>query len=120
MYESYSRVEVVGFKPKIQPEDETHPKWKARTCLTYKDDNVLLEGLEQAKLLTNTVEVQKGLPEKLQIKEVDNTFHELVKEAIMASHVFDAEQKKLPKIKDPLRPAFNFPRVYGITEQRVK
>lgn len=100
--------------------DETHPLWKSRTCLTYKDDNVLLEGLNQAKVLTNTVQVQENLPEKLAFKEVDKNFDSLVKHAIFSSNVFDAEQKKLPKIKDPLRPSFNFPRVYGITEQRVK
>jgi len=35
------------------------------------------------------------------------------------SHLFDAEQQKLPKRKDPERPAWNFPRDYGITDRRV-
>lgn len=43
-----------------------------------------------------------------------------VQSAIMTSHVFDAQQEKLAKIKDPKRPAFNFPRVYGITDFRRK
>lgn len=89
-------------------------------CLTYKDDNVLLEGLNQAKVITNTVEVQQGLPDKLVLHDVSKDLNNLVKKIVLTSHVFDAEQKKLPKIKDPLRPAYNFPRVYGITEQRVK
>lgn len=39
---------------------------------------------------------------------------------ILKSHMFDAMQVKLPKIRDPERPAWNFPRVYGITDKRRK
>lgn len=106
--------------PKPVEHDETHPLWKPRVCLTYKDDNVLLEGLNQAKILTNTVQVQEGLPERLAFKELKKDFNSLVKNAILSSNVFDAEQKKLPRPKDPLRPAFNFRRPYGISEKRVK
>jgi len=41
-------------KPKIVF-DETHPDWKARTCLIFKDHNVLQQGVQQAQILTNTV-----------------------------------------------------------------
>lgn len=105
---------------KPPPLDETHPKWKARPCLTYKDDNVLLEGLNQAKILTNTVEVQEGLPDVITLPELPKEIHKLTNRIILASHVFDGEQVKLPPIKDPLRPAFKFRREYGISEQRVK
>lgn len=46
--------------------------------------------------------------------------HENVKKAILSANVFDCEQKKLPKIKDAERPAYNFPRILGITDRRRK
>nr|XP_022909733.1 39S ribosomal protein L37, mitochondrial [Onthophagus taurus] len=116
----YEKIEVIGFIPKPLPLDETHPNWHERICYTYNNNNVLLEGLNQAKILTNTVEVKSGLPDNLVLKDVERNFNSKMREIIRYSHIFDAEQQKLPKIKDPLRPAFNFPRVYGITEQRVK
>lgn len=105
---------------KPSPLDETHPKWKARTCLTYKDDNVLLEGLNQAKILTNTVEIQDGLPETFALPELSKEINKLAGRIILGSHVFDGEQVKLPKIRDPNRPAHNFRRVYGVSQQRAK
>lgn len=83
-----------------------------------RDDNVLLEGLNQAKIITNTVEVKEGLPESIDLDQSIKGINRRVKEIILCSHLFDAQQEKLPKIKDPLRPAFNFPRTYGITQQR--
>lgn len=114
----FFRIEIVGYKPKPIPLDSTHPNWHDRILLTYKDNNVLLEGLSQAKILTNTVELKDDLPKSVvlkNIKEIDKR----VKEIILTSHLFDAEQKKLPKLKDPNRPAWNFPRVYGITQPRA-
>lgn len=46
--------------------------------------------------------------------------HEGVKKAILSANVFDCEQQKLPKINDPVRPAYNFPRILGITDRRRK
>lgn len=37
---------------------------------------------------------------------------------IYTSNVFDAHQEKLPKRKDPARPAWVFPRSFGITNCR--
>lgn len=37
---------------------------------------------------------------------------------IYTSNIFDAHQEKLPKRKDPTRPAWVFPRDYGITNCR--
>ena len=34
--------------------------------------------------------------------------------------MFDAMQVKLPKIRDPQRPAWNFPQIYGIVDKRRK
>lgn len=113
-------MEPVGIKPKPFLLDNTHPNWNDRVCLTYKDHNVLLEGLDQAKVVTKTVELKDGLPDKLKPKEVLKEVHNKVKNIILYSHLLDAEQQKLPKLKDPLRPAWNFPRSYGVTEKRVK
>lgn len=115
----YERVNIVGIKDRPQPLDNTHPNWQDRTLLTYKDNNVLLEGLTQAKILTNTVEIKKGLPEKYHLSEISKEFNRRVKKIILGAHVFDAEQKKLPIQKDPERPAWNFPRSYGITQERA-
>lgn len=102
------------------PLNENHPNRKARPCLTFKDDNVLLEGLNQAQVLTNTVVVEEGLPKIFQLPELSKEINQVACRAILASHVFDGEQVKLPRVTDPLRPAFKLRRPYGISEQRVK
>jgi len=101
------------------PLDQNHPEYKSEPCYIFNDTNVLLGGVEQAQVLTNTLVVdedvgsdrQTGLPDKL---------HEELRQRILLTCVFDAEQKKLPKRKESLRPAWNFPRDYGITETRKK
>ncbi|CAG9768034.1 unnamed protein product [Ceutorhynchus assimilis] len=115
----FEKFEVVGFKDKPVPLDETHPNWHERSLLTFKDNNVLLEGLKQAKILTNTVQIEEGLPEKYQLQDIPKEFNRRVKKIILSANIFDAEQKKLPIVKDPARPAFTFPRDYGVTQNRV-
>lgn len=113
----------MGNEPTILPEDESHPHWHQQKCHIYGNANVLLEGVQQAQVLTKTIEI-KGFPKtledsitKMQLpSNVDRHVHQL----IMASHVLDAEQVKLPKVKLPDRPAFNLPRDYGISHQRRK
>ncbi|GLG98270.1 Uncharacterized protein GBIM_04853 [Gryllus bimaculatus] len=98
-----------------------HPLYKARQCYMHKNNTVLIGGLDQAKIIAKAVEVKDGLPKMLEEKiEQLNVadMHELVKRSILASHVFDAQQVKLPKLHDPSRPAWQFPRVYGISDQR--
>ncbi|XP_023013475.2 mitochondrial ribosomal protein L37 [Leptinotarsa decemlineata] len=112
------KIEIVDCFDRPPPLDETHPNWHDEILLSYKDDNVLLEGLSQAKIITNTVEVRQGLPERIQSNELSEDINEAAKTIIMNSHLLDAEQKKLPKVKDPERPAWNFPRTYGITQGR--
>ncbi|KAJ8948101.1 hypothetical protein NQ318_008454 [Aromia moschata] len=114
----YERIQVIGYKDKPVPLDENHPNWHNRPLLSYRDNNVLLEGLTQAKILTNTVQLKDGLPERISLKNFTDGENNHIKSIILQSHVFDAEQKKLPKIKDPERPAWNFPRSYGITQKR--
>lgn len=80
---------------------------------------MLLEGLTQARILTNTVQIKEGLPEKYQLQEITREFNRRFKKAVLGANILDAEQKKLPKIKDPERPMYNFPRVLGVTQNRV-
>lgn len=103
--------------------DETHPLWNSRKCHIFGDTNVLLTGMSQAQVLTKTICVD-GLPEKLQAKvdsiNLPRESDIAMKNSVLAAHLFDAEQKILEKIKDPLRPAWNFPLSYGITRHRKK
>ncbi|XP_044744940.1 39S ribosomal protein L37, mitochondrial [Coccinella septempunctata] len=112
------KVEVVGMRPLRIKEDESHPNWHDKVLYTYKDDNVLLEGLHQAQILTKSVRIAEGLPTKYVTNSLTKEINSKVRNIILSAHVFDAEQQKLPKIKDPSRPAWNFPREYGITHER--
>ncbi|EZA55817.1 hypothetical protein DMN91_011665 [Ooceraea biroi] len=99
--------------------DETHPAWKTRTCLIVRDHNVLQEGLPQAQILTNTISLS-DLPSSIEDSLPDLPGHvdDIVKRAIYNSSIFDAYQEKLPVKKDPLRPAWVFPRDFGISNGR--
>lgn len=105
------------------PLDETHPLYKERKCHTLGDSDVLVTGVPQAQVLTKTL-VVPNLPEKLQqlidSTEISAESDLYIKNTILSAHLFDAQQVKLPKRKDVLRPAYNFPRDYGISEQRKK
>ncbi|XP_075982545.1 mitochondrial ribosomal protein L37 [Anticarsia gemmatalis] len=119
--ERHERVTIVGpYEPAI-PLDENHPDYKERPCYTLKNTNVLLEGISQAQVLTKTILAEDKLPPRIEeLAEVPapTAIHENIKKAILSANVFDTEQKKLPKIKDPVRPAYNFPRILGITDRR--
>lgn len=82
-----------------------------------------MEGVAQAQNLTKTLITAK-LPAKVQklanALDISPDTGLYMKNAIINAHLFDAEQVKLPKIKDPNRPAWNFPRSYGISAQRKK
>jgi len=109
----------VELPPKL---DNTHSLWHDDPCLVYSDHNVLVRGLEQAKVFTNTVEPEPfGLPQYL--KELYEAYRlpdqdEHVQRIITASLLFDAVQEKLPVRKDTKRPAWKFPRDYGIPNKR--
>ncbi|KAF6207959.1 hypothetical protein GE061_016408 [Apolygus lucorum] len=85
--------------------------------LSFNDSNVLVSGLDQAKAFTNSIEINS---ESLNLVTAESDFsrHDLVKRCIKSSLLFDAYQEKLPKRIDPERPAWNFPRDYGITDRR--
>uniref|UniRef100_A0A336KZI8 Large ribosomal subunit protein mL37 n=1 Tax=Culicoides sonorensis TaxID=179676 RepID=A0A336KZI8_CULSO len=98
------------------------PDYHETKCAVYGDSSALLLGMPQAQVLLNTLKIE-GYPEKIeeQIKNVKipTSVEKAVYQSVMSACLFDAEQKKLGyKIKDPERPAFNFPRIYGITDER--
>lgn len=120
---SLFRLNIVGPYELPLPLDKNHPEYKDRPCYTLKNTNVLLEGISQAQVLTKTIIAEDKLPPKIEeLAEVQapKSVHDNVKKSILSANVFDCEQKKLPKIKDPQRPAYNFPRILGITDRRRK
>lgn len=105
------------------PMDENHPEYQKNVLYLYDDSNVLVEGVNQAKVLIKTL-VFDELPEK-----IEDAFDKLklpvdiersMQQSVLVSHLLDAEQKKTAKIKIPERPAFILPRNYGITDPRKK
>ncbi|XP_022121277.2 39S ribosomal protein L37, mitochondrial [Pieris rapae] len=117
----HERVDIIGPFEQHLPLDENHPNFKERPCYTLTNTNVLLEGISQAQVLTKTVIAEDKLPpriEELAQLPAPKAVHEGVKKAILSANVFDCEQKKLPKIKDSERPAYNFTRILGITDRR--
>ncbi|XP_063627943.1 large ribosomal subunit protein mL37 [Cydia splendana] len=114
-------IEIVGQYETPLPLDVNHPDYKERPCYTLKSNSVLLEGVSQAQVLTKTIIAEDILPSKIEelaTVPAPKALHECVKKAILSANVFDCEQEKLPKIKDPERPAFTFPRILGITDRR--
>lgn len=100
--------------------DETHPDWKARKCLTFDNSNVLQAAISQAYLLLKTVQINDKLPEKIEnnITDIPEHIENLIKRIVCTSCIYDAQQVKLAKLKDPNRPSWVFPRVYGISNYR--
>lgn len=120
---NYYRIKIVGPQEPKVPLDKDHPDYKEKPCYTLKHTNVLLEGISQAQVLTKTIIAEDKLPQKIEelaAIPAPKAIHENVKKAILSANVFDCEQKKLPKIKDPERPAYNFPRILGISDKRRK
>lgn len=118
--QEYPKITLEFLKPREITFDETHPDWKAQACLVFKDHNVLQEGFSQAQLLTNTVCLPNSSANYIQNSFPDLPEHvdDIVKRIIYTSNIFDAHQEKLPKRKDPERPAWVFPRDFGITNCR--
>lgn len=117
------RVKIVGATPQPILEDETHPNWHKKACSFFGDKNVLIGGLPQAQVLTNAIEINsfpKQIDEALGNGQLPKIVDRSVQNAIFSSQLLDAEQVKLPKVKLADRPAFNLPRLYGISHERRK
>lgn len=109
------------FLPKQQPFDPTHPLWTERVCHTFGDTNLLVEGLQQAQLLTKSMVVD-GLPVNVQrviddvrIPDQSDVY---MQEMVRASFLFETEQQKLPYKTLPDKPMHRLKREYGITNLR--
>ncbi|KAH8382714.1 hypothetical protein KR009_004906 [Drosophila setifemur] len=116
------RVRIVGPRESAIPEDSAHPNWHSKVCHSISDNSVLIGGLPQAQVLTNSIELQtfpKQIEDAIANQQLSNAIDKNVRNAILAAHVLDAEQVKLPKVRLPERPAFNLPRTYGISHERV-
>ncbi|XP_016959775.1 39S ribosomal protein L37, mitochondrial [Drosophila biarmipes] len=115
-------VDIVGTREKTIPEDSRHPDWHSAVCHSYVDNSVLIGGLPQAQVLTNCIEIPtfpKQIEDALASQQLPKSVDKSIRHAILASHVLDAEQVKLPKVRVPERPRFNLPRSYGISHERV-
>ncbi|XP_019541947.3 large ribosomal subunit protein mL37 [Aedes albopictus] len=115
------RVQVVGQLPPEVQLDENHPLYKREQCYLYRDRNVLLEGVRQAQVLLNTVvydELPLRVEERLDKMKIPTPLDRSMQQSVLAALVFDTEQVKTALVKDPERPAFKFPRVYGISNEK--
>ncbi|PBC25271.1 39S ribosomal protein L37 [Apis cerana cerana] len=117
-------LEQSQYKPKIIENsikfNNINLKLEDKKYLIFEDHNVLQEGVPQACLLTKTLKINDELPKKIQnlITEIPDNINNLLKRFIYTSVIYDTQQIKLPRLKDPDRPAWVFPRVYGITATR--
>lgn len=102
--------EYLNHSPEYAPVNEItdHPNYHHVPCKIFNTMTRLIKhaGLDQAKVLTNSVQVEDGLPKRLteKIAEVPNIVkvkesEEMMKDILLESRVFDATQKKLPKNK---------------------
>lgn len=117
------RVNIVGDRERPIPLDSSHPNWHSKVCHSISDTNVVVGGLPQAQVLTNSIEIPtfpKKIEDAIANQELPSSIDKNVKHAILSSHVYDAEQVKLPKVRNPDRPNFNLPRTYGISHERIK
>ncbi|XP_011504154.1 PREDICTED: 39S ribosomal protein L37, mitochondrial [Ceratosolen solmsi marchali] len=113
-------IKVCNFSDQVAPiKVDTHPYFNNEPCFLYEDNDLLVKGLTQAQKITNTI-VFDTLPESIEsiTQDLSDKTNDSVKRIIQSSIIFDAHQQLLPKLKDPDRPAFNFPRKFGITNNR--
>lgn len=112
---------VIGPAELPLEQNNTHPLWHDDPCFVYSDHNVLVRGIDQAKVFTNSIEPAPGLPqyfnELYEAYKLPNQ-DEHIQRIVTASIMYDAVQMKLPIRKDPARPAWKFPRDYGIPDKR--
>lgn len=56
--------------------DENHPDWKERPCVRHNNYDLLVQGVDQAQLLTKTLIVKNTLPDEVE-NLVEDTTEEL-------------------------------------------
>ena len=67
----FSFKNVNFLKPQPVSQDITHPNWKDNPCLMYEDNDLLVEGLPQAQVITNTVVFENTLPDAVEALSTD-------------------------------------------------
>lgn len=105
------------------PLDETHPEYKQEGVYIFGDSNVLVQGVKQAQVLLKTAvfnEFPQKVEEAFESLKLPADVERSMQQAVLVSHLLDAEQQKTIKIVNPLRPMRPYPRNYGITEARKK
>ena len=94
--------------PELSPiTDQTeHPYYHQKPCKKFNNISRLIKhaGLDQAKVLTNTIQIKEGLPVKLleklnKVKDIMPQSEDIMKDILLESRVFDATQKKLPRYR---------------------
>lgn len=57
----------MGLAPQPIPRDSSHPLYKEKECFMFRDHSVLLEGLLQALVVTNSVQIESdSLPPQIE------------------------------------------------------
>jgi large subunit ribosomal protein L37 len=103
--------------PAPPKEDQTHPNWHDVPCKVFDSKTFPFEGVRQAQVFTNSVQVKSGLPESVleMGRSVSVEYQDLlVQRIIKQAFLWDAYLEKLPKLRDLEIPQFKFPRQYGI------
>lgn len=109
------RVNIVGALPPGHSSGKDHPLWNDQHCYLYTNQK-FVEGVAQAEVLCNSVRINDGLPERIhnlegleEIPAQDQVLQRLIK----SCEIFEATQKKLPKVIDIKRLGLAQPREYG-------
>ncbi|RXG69008.1 hypothetical protein Avbf_04858 [Armadillidium vulgare] len=124
-------IEVVDIKDIIRPAFEEEPYTplpdeevvipeEKPLCYVMKNSFNPLAGLPQSQLITKTI-VFDSYPDAISKKIEDCTAEEenLCKKIVLKANLLDAEQKKLPKMLDPINlPGYKPSRHYSITESK--
>lgn len=113
----------VAFTQELPFEEKPEPE----NIYCFNDSNVLVYGLQQAQALTNTASFE-GFPQdiesRIQSIKLPNNVERSMHQAVLISHLLDAEQVKSYETK-PLFAHKNLfkhklPREWGITDSRKK
>ncbi|XP_063981891.1 large ribosomal subunit protein mL37 [Diachasmimorpha longicaudata] len=106
--------------PRPIPRDVNHPDYKIKPCLKVMGHDLLVQGTQQAQVLTKSLLMGDSLPERVEslIENPSNEVNEAVQRIVRTSNIYDAHQEKLPKRRNPEKPTWNYRRDYGLTDVR--
>lgn len=104
--------------PVFDPREDNAKEKEEVPLYLYETIYALQAGLDQAKLLTNTVIKEEDLSDQYEVEDIPDNIDQHVQRIITNSTIFDAHQELLPKIKNPEKPMHVFPRLYGLSQHR--